>query len=481
MEKSETICPGPDQLDLITLETPGLGNRSYLVIADGWAVAVDVQRDLDRVQDILTARGVRLAAAVETHVHNDYVTGGLALARHWDADYIVPAGPDLAFRARRGYDGDRIHAGPLALRIINSPGHTDAHSSYSLHIGDNPAIAAFTGGSLLLGGTGRTDLLGAHRAAQLAAEQYWTARRLARLLPPDARLLPTHGFGSHCLAGEAAKSATDRLADQLEINPAYLLDEQDFVADMLQQVGPIPAYFPKMAPRNVAGPAAADLRIPTSLPLSAVAERATAGQTVIDVRPRADFAAGHVQGALSIDAAGGVATWTGWVTDIDSPLTVVAADPEQLAYVQRELSRIGVDRLAGAYTGPMEGQDVPLVSQSSATFPEVARRLRSRTETPLVDVRDRGEWAKGHLRGALHIPAQDILDAEVPEGPWLYCGVGFRASIAASRLARIGTASVVVDDALARAKKAGIAWCGGAQCPDDRCVAALLPVTSARR
>ena len=190
MTNSEIVCTGPDPVELVTLETPGLGNRSYVVIADGWAVAVDVQRDLDRVQTVLTERGVRLAAVVETHVHNDYVTGGLALARHWGAEYIVPAGPDLAFPARRGYDGDRIHAGPVDLRVINSPGHTDAHATYSLHVGDNPAMAAFTGGSLLLGGTGRTDLLGQHRAAQLAADQYWSARRLARLLPPTHDCCP---------------------------------------------------------------------------------------------------------------------------------------------------------------------------------------------------------------------------------------------------------------------------------------------------
>ncbi len=313
----------------------------------------------------------------------------------------------------------------------------------------------------------------------MAADQYWSARRLARLLPPDARLLPTHGFGSHCLAGQAVKSATDRLADQLEINPAFLLDEHGFVEDMLNRVGPIPAYFPKMAPRNVAGPAAADLTEPGLLPLAEVAARAASGQTVIDVRGRADFAAGHVPGTLNIDATGAVATWTGWVADIDAPITLITEDHDQLALVQRELSRIGVDRLFGAHTGALDG--IALATRTSATFPQLARTLRGGSEITLVDVRDAGEWARGHLRGAVHIPAYEITDHDLPDEPWLYCGVGFRAAIAASVLARAGrTGAVVIDDQLARARKSGLPWCEGTACPDDRCTAALVPAAGRR-
>lgn len=479
MATSEIICTGPDPVELITLETPGLGNRSYVVIADGWAVAVDIQRDLDHVQELLVSRGVRLAAVVETHVHNDYVTGGLALARHWDADYIVPEGPRLSFDARRAGDGESVKAGPVNLMIIDSPGHTDAHSTYSLHIGDAPALAAFTGGSLLLGGTGRTDLLGRDRAPELAVKQYWTARRLARLLPPDARLLPTHGFGSHCLAGDAAKCDTDLLADQLEINPAYLLDEQTFVDDMLRRVGPIPAYFPKMAPRNVAGPAEANLSGPRMLGAATLAQLAQAGEAVIDVRSRRDYAHGHLPGSLSIDAAGAVATWTGWVADIDSPIAVVADDAEQLAYVQRELSRIGVDQLAGAHVGPLNDASVALATAATTDFGTVSRIVRSRKQVSFVDVRDAGEWAKGHIRGAVHAPVYDVLSKELPENPHLYCGVGFRASIAGSLLAREGVDAVVIDDSIVRAKKA-LPWCESDECADGRCTYSTIPSAGTR-
>lgn len=469
MIRTETLCTGNDAVELITIETPGLGNRSYVAIADNWAVGVDLQRDVDRVHALLTERGARLAAVVETHIHNDYVTGGYALARELDAAYVVPDGPAVAFKARRGNHGDVIEAGPLVLRVINSPGHTDAHSSYSLHVGDDPALAAFTGGSLLLGGTGRSDLLGEDRFVELATQQYWTARRLARILPNDTRLLPTHGFGSHCLAGEAAVCTSDRLAEQLDINPAYLLDEESFVQDMLSRLGPIPGYFPKMAPRNLAGPTAADLSPMTRLPLSVVAARAAGGEQVVDVRARHQFADGHLPGSVSVDATGSVATWIGWTNDIDAPVTLVADDLEQLAQVQRELRRIGVEQLCG-YAGPLVG--VRLASTTTATFPEVARRLRGRAEITFVDVRDPAEWRSGHIKGAIHMPAYSL--GAMPPNAHLYCGVGFRASIAGSVLERQGTEVTVVDDAVTRAKRAGIPWCDGRECGDHRCNAALV-------
>lgn len=478
MEKSELICTGPDPVELITLETPGLGNRSYVAIADGWAVAIDVQRDLDRVQEVLVSRGVQLAAVAETHIHNDYVTGGLALARHWDAEYIVPEGPRLSFDARRAGDGESVKAGPVNLRIIDSPGHTDAHSSYSLHVGDAPALAAFTGGSLLLGGTGRTDLLGWDRAPELAVKQYWTARRLARLLPPQARLLPTHGFGSHCLAGDAVKCDTDMLADQLEINPAFLLDEQAFVEDMLNRVGPIPPYFPMMAPRNVAGPKKANLSPPRMLGAATLAQLAEAGETVIDVRTRGTYGEGHLPGSLSIDAAGSVATWTGWVADVDAPIAVVAEDLEQLAYVQRELSRIGVDQLVGAHIGPLHDADVELATSQITDFRTVSRIVRSRKPVSFVDVRDCAEWAKGHIRGAVHAPVYEVVDTQLPENPYLYCGIGFRASIASSLLARQGVDSIIIDDSIARARKT-LPWCESDECTDGRCAYATIPSVGA--
>lgn len=473
MLRAEWVAEETATVSVTTIETPGLGNRSYVADADGWAIAVDVQRDLDRVEEVLERRQVRLAAVVETHLHNDYVSGGLALARRTGARYVVPVGPTLRFPADRVAPGDEVVAGPLRLRAITAPGHTDTHTVYALQVDQEPPDAAFTGGSLLLGGSGRTDLLGAEHAEALARQQYWTIRRLARLLPGRARLLPTHGFGSFCLAGEAALTTGDTLADQLTVNPAYLLTEDAFVTDLLGRLGPVPTYFSVMASRNADGPHAADLSAPPQLTAEQTTRLAAGSTWVVDVRSREEYAAAHVPGSVNVDASGPVSTWVGWVVPVDEPIVLVVRDEEQLARVQRELTRIGVDHLAGALIGPR-------ASTLSATLPrvgfgEVASALAGPDRPTLLDVRDDHEWRAGHVRGARHLPAYDAGTADgarVPgPSPWVYCGIGFRATIAASLLQRRGLAPVVVDADLAMATAVGVPWCDSVRCPDDRCTA----------
>lgn len=461
-------------LSVRTIETPGLGDRSYVAVLDGWAIAVDVQRDIDRVEEVLADQHARLAAVVETHIHNDYVTGGLGLARRHGATYVVPAGPRLGFTATRATDGSIVRAGALTLRTIDSPGHTDAHAAYSLHIEDGPAQVAFTGGSLLLGATGRTDLLGLDRAEDLARRQYWSVRRLARLLGPDARILPTHGFGSFCVAGETAPSG-DTVAEQLAANHAYLLSEDEFVDDLMGRLGAYPTYYAFMGPRNAGGPALADAADIPYVDLAAAVASSDSGTTVVDVRPRRAWAQAHLAGSVSIDLAGAMATWYGWTVPIDAPVLLVADTHARAREAVRELQRIGVDNVRGVHVTPslVEADCPSVTSARTASFDGLARRLRDVPATSVLDVRETAEWRQGHVRGARHVSAHDIDRARNLLTPgdeaWLYCGGGFRASIAGSLLERLGASSVIVDDAVSGAATAGVLWCDASGCGDDGC------------
>src|SRR5215510_3976643 len=132
-------------IDITVIDTPTLGDRSYLADDGTAAVVIDPQRDIDRVLDVADSRGVRITHIFETHVHNDYVTGGLALARETGAAYHVNAADHVAFDRVGIRDGDVIEASPaLHLRVLATPGHTFTHLSYALE----PAVV-FTGGSLL--------------------------------------------------------------------------------------------------------------------------------------------------------------------------------------------------------------------------------------------------------------------------------------------------------------------------------------------
>jgi hydroxyacylglutathione hydrolase len=473
MATVELVLPvRQDSVTVTTIATPSLGNRSYLAVCDGEALAVDVPRDIDRVEAMLNRAGARLTAVVETHVHNDYVTGGWALARRHDASYCVPAGPRLDVPAMRVRDGDELEVGRARFRVVESPGHTDAHAAYAFSAAvDRPAAGVFTGGSMLYGAVGRTDLLGADRAEALARLQYWSIRRFARLLPGDALIHPTHGFGSFCSVGDASISSAT-LADEMERNPAFLLDEDTFVATVLGGHGEYPTYFGEMASLNRAGPEAADLTPPVLSSIYAVAELAERGHPVVDVRRRSVMRSGRIRGSVSVDGQVGLATYTGWLWPNTRDVAVVADSRAELDDAVRELSRIGRRVGAAALADEMSLTVAPdLVTTLAAEgFAQARLRLDAAPTTVLIDVRSNLEWRSGHLLGARHLPWHTLRRTTVPSGPLLvYCQAGVRATIAGSLLQAAGHDVVVIDDDLAQAGAEGLAWCSGEACGDEGC------------
>ena len=192
-------------IEILQLDTPSLGDRSYLATDGTVALVVDPQRDIDRVLALADERGVPITHVFETHLHNDYLTGGLALARETGAAYHVSAADQVAFDRVPVSDGDLVEVTPSArIQVLATPGHTFTHLAYVLADGTGDPVAVFTGGSLLFGSTGRTDLLGAAHAAELARAQHASAARLAAMLPDRVGVLPTHGFGSFCAATPAS-------------------------------------------------------------------------------------------------------------------------------------------------------------------------------------------------------------------------------------------------------------------------------------
>ena len=215
-------------IEVLPVETPTLGDRSYLAHDGDVALVVDPQRDIDRVTSLAARLGVRITHVAETHMHNDYVTGGLALSRAASASYLVNAADPVRFDRTPVGDGDSLEIGAtMRLRVLATPGHTFTHLSYVLEAGDEVA-GVFTGGSLLYGSTGRPDLLGPDHTETLAHAQYASAQRLARELPDSAEIYPTHGFGSFCAATQAdARSST--IGQQKRFNPALTAGEQRYV------------------------------------------------------------------------------------------------------------------------------------------------------------------------------------------------------------------------------------------------------------
>jgi glyoxylase-like metal-dependent hydrolase (beta-lactamase superfamily II)/rhodanese-related sulfurtransferase len=455
--------PEVGAITVIPLETPTLGDRSYLVHDGQVAFAVDPQRDIDRVLALLGEQGVRLTHVFESHIHNDYVTGGLALARHAGAAYLVNADDTVSFERTPVRDGEVIAIGPrMRVTAVATPGHTCTHLSYVLtDAGTGERTAIFSGGSLLYGATGRPDLLGPAHTGDLVRAQHASARKLARMLPDAAGVFPTHGFGSFCSATQS-EAASSTIGQEKAANPVLTQDEQTYVRELLAGLNAYPAYYAHMAPANSAGPAGPDLSPPGKADPAEVRRRINAGEWVVDLRNRTVFAAGHVPGSLNFGLDGSFATYLGWLIKWGTPLTLLGETADDVARAQRELVRIGIDRPAAAATGQpadwVAGTGRELAAFATATFADLAQVRHHRAVT-VLDVRRTDESAAARITGAVNIPLHELPGriAEVPAGEvWVHCAAGYRASIAASFLAAAGRRPVAIDDAFDRARDAGL-------------------------
>ena len=446
-------------VEILTIETPSLGDRSYLVHDGTAALVVDPQRDIDRVTRLASSAGVPITHVVETHIHNDYVSGGLALSRATDARYLINAADPVPFERQPVRDGDTFNVGDdLGVRVLATPGHTFTHLSYVLSAGGEPT-AVFTGGSLLYGSTGRPDLLGPDHTPALVRAQYASAHRLAREVPDTAAILPTHGFGSFCAATQA-QSDSSTIGHEKAVNPALTLAEEQYVRTLLAGLDAWPTYYAHMGPANTAGPAGPDLSPPRRATAEELRRRVEAGEWIVDLRERTAFAAGHLPGSFSFTLDDSFVSYLGWAIPWGTPLTLLGATPDQVGRAQRELVRIGIDRPAAAATGtPRDWTGgAPPARLRLATFGELAA-ARQRPDVVVLDVRRRLEWADSHIAGAHHIPFNELLDRadEVPDGEiWVHCRSGYRSTVAASMLAARRRSVVSVDDEFAKAEAAGL-------------------------
>jgi hydroxyacylglutathione hydrolase len=447
--------------EILTIETPELGDRSYAIVAGGEAVVVDPQRDLDRVLELLSDRGARLSHVVETHIHNDYVSGASELCRLTGATLVIPAGESVGYPRRAIADGEEIEFGALRLVARHTPGHTATHMTYVLEEGGRP-VAAFTGGSMLLGSVGRTDLAGPWVTDRLSHLQHRSARKLSKELPDTAAILPTHGFGSLCGAGfPVGGPDTADARHQRAENPALLMEEDAFVDRLVSGLDAFPRYYAYIAPRNREGAGTADHQLPAPSAISELAARARAGEWVIDLRERHAFAAQHLVGTLGFELSDPFTTYLGWLLPWGSPVSMIGSAAD-LASARRALARIGIEKIAACHVIDETSGD-PWAGVETASYPMVGfAELKPHIGNPgeiVVDVRLGREWREGHLATAMHVPVHELPDrlAEIPEGRvWVHCAAGYRAAVAGSLLARAGRDVVVVSDQFSSAVDAGL-------------------------
>jgi hydroxyacylglutathione hydrolase len=430
-------------VDVVPVVDVGLGNSAYLVdLGDGRALAVDPSRDLRALRAAAERRGLRIAFAADTHLHADFLTGAVELAASDGAQVLASAAGNREFGHTALGDGDEVDLGGLTLRTLSTPGHTHEHVAFELLDGAS-TLGVFTGGSLLVGSAARTDLVSAELTEQLARAQYRSLQRLA-LLGDEVAVWPTHGAGSFCTAPSGAERTSTIGAEKATNALLRAASEDAFVDALLTSLGSFPPYFLRLAEQNRRGPAlvGSSARLP-ALTVEDVHRLRRAGAEVIDVRPIADFAVGHIPGSISIPLRAVFATWLGWLVEPGIPLVIVRGSGQEPGEVVWQALKIGYDTVAGELGGEMPAwiaageatNQIPLVSAESVG------------EANVLDVRQASEFTVGHLPGADHVELGDLPARadDISAGSMVVmCSHGERAMGAASLLARAGKTDVAV-------------------------------------
>jgi hydroxyacylglutathione hydrolase len=440
-------------LDLVIVPTLELGDRSYVVHDGHHAIVVDPQRDIDRILAILAERGLEAVAVGDTHMHNDYVTGGYGLATELGVDYLVFEGEQVSFARRPVADKEVLRLGNLEVTVLHTPGHTPTHISFVVRDpASDRAPVLLSGGSLLYGSVGRTDLISPELTRPLALDQWRSAHRFVEELPASTTLMPTHGFGSFCSSVSVEEASDSTLEGEQRVNIVFKYDSPESFADMLVATyDPFPAYYRHMGPANISGPAPLRIDRLAHLSVDEVTElRAHHEAAVVDIRPRKESLEGRPRGSLAFEYSSVFSTYLGWMHHYGRPIVLVSSDEATAREAAYSLGRIGIDEVRGWVEAEplMEAWGTERLERIS--WQEYVQRYRGSDHT-LLDLRNPSEARAMPIPGAQQIPIyfleERFGEVNTSRPVVVHCAGGYRAAAGAAWLSAVkGVTPVVIDD-----------------------------------
>lgn len=431
------------------IKTPGIAHMAYVLADDGVAAVVDPCRDIDRYLEILHDNGLTLRWVLETHRQEDFEMGGAALRRLTGAEIIACDHEFTAHADKPLTDGDETAlTDRITVRSLHTPGHTPESMSYAVLLGEAPdrAWGVFTGDTMFIGDTGRTDLPDADRAAENAGLLYDSVH--AKILPlgDQALVLPAHGSGSAC-GGNVADRDDSTIGIEKVTNAVATMSRDAFMRYKADEVLARPPYFRLMEEVNLKpGRPLEDVPVPWLSPHDFARE--SRNGVIIDVRDVEAWAGGHVPGSYSV-WLNGVPRYGGWITADDARIYLIGADPGAVREARLSLGRIGRDGVKGALAGGFDDwRDAGLEIGKGGTM-SVRELADRRNAVPVIDVREVSEFRdEGHIPGAHNVYVGDLENrlgelGLVKDAPVVVtCSVGHRGSLGASMLVRNGYTNV---------------------------------------
>jgi hydroxyacylglutathione hydrolase len=429
-----------------------LAHASYMLASEGEAAVVDPQRDVEIYLNAAAERGLKIRHIFETHLHADFVSGHMELARRTGATIYIGGRAGAEFPHVPLHDGFELRMGRVRIAAVETPGHTP--ESVCLVITDEEKSpqpwAVLTGDTLFIGDVGRPDLSPQFTSQQLAGMLHDSLHRKLLRLPDDTLVYPAHGAGSLCGRNMRADRFSTIGTERMTNYALQIKDRDEFVRQTTANLPARPEYFFQDAQINRQGaPALAEL--PPLAPISPAELKRLLDEDVfaLDVRPVADFAAAHVPGSINVALSGQFATWAASVLGLKARPVLIADTPQQYEEARTRLARVGIEDLRGFLDGGVNAwrdAGFTVAALPEITVQELQQRLNEGS-LRVLDVRREPEWQGGHIAAADWWPLDRFkvsapeIDPAVPIA--VHCAGGYRSVIACSLLRRAGLTNVI--------------------------------------
>jgi hydroxyacylglutathione hydrolase len=432
------------------INSEGLAASSYFIGSGGEAAVIDPRRDIDAYIRESRLHCLKIKYVLETHRHEDFASGSPALKAATGARICRGDNQKVTYADTWLKDGDKLDAGGITIRALETPGHTTDSRSYVLYDSGKPEVAlmVFAGDSLFAGSCGRVDLYGESRRPECAEALYTSLHEKLLPLGDQTILWPAHGAGSVCGKGISDRDWTT-LGYERQTNPWLAYDRETFIRKKVAEQPLYPPYFRRTEKWNETGvPAMPGNDGPQPVDVDAfylaIKEK---GISMVDTRMPQAFAGGHIPGSLNI-LLEGMTVFPGWLLDPEKPIWLVTERPEDAGVAGLYLARIGFDRTEGYLCGGFEkwqNKGLP-IGHLGAISVDALKVMLDAGQIRLIDVREPDEWADGIIPGSEQIflgELKDHLPAGSKDAPIaVTCSIGHRGSMGASILRKAGFVNV---------------------------------------
>ncbi len=437
-------------MEIKQLYTSCLSEAAYFIYSNNEAAVIDPLRDVDTYIKMAEENNVKIKYIFETHFHADFVSGHIELAQKTGAVIVYGPTAQPNFKVHIATDGEEFKVGGLKINAIHTPGHTLESTCFLLHDEAGNPYCIFTGDTLFVGDVGRPDLFSGNLSKEeLASIMYDSLQQKIKPLADTIIVYPAHGPGSSC-GKNLGPETFSTIGVQKATNYALKdMSRAEFIKVVCTGLVAPPAYFPLNAKINKEGYENLDSIYEKGLlPLSIneFKNRANDGDWIIDTRAATVFTNGFVPDSISIGLDGRFAEWAGTIIPLKQSIILVTELGKEKETITR-LARVGIDNIQGYLDGGFEfwknsGEKIDLIIDIEPD--ELAMDLPFDDHLEVLDVRKESEFEAGHIKGAINMPVQTLMDplniAMLDENDNLYihCAGGYRSVIAASIIKKHG-------------------------------------------